>query len=175
MPAPSIIPRLPSSRLSAPRRDYHFPRSQVFSTRPVSFCRPFSARLRRGPDAVPSEDYSRWPPCFAVFWSKGRQNETNGGAQKKDHENYRKTEKQQTGLLSRSEQLGTENRPEIDFDLRRANRALETEKLLALLRSDAPRFFEIAEVVGKWVWIQFSDKQPSTITTRSGRAWLSLE
>ena len=72
--------------------------------------------------------------------------------------------KEKNGLLSRSEQLGFEGRPEIDFDLRRANRALETEKLLALLRSDAPRFFEVAEVVGKWVWIQFSDKQPPTIT-----------
>jgi hypothetical protein len=71
----------------------------------------------------------------------------------------------QMGLLSRSEQSGTENRPEIDFALRRANRALETEKLLALLRSDAPSFYEIAEVVGKWVWIQFSDKQPPTITS----------
>jgi hypothetical protein len=73
--------------------------------------------------------------------------------------------KEKNGLLSRSEQSGLESRPEIDFDLRRANRALETEKLLALLRSDAPRFFEIAEVVGKWVWIQFSDKQPPTITS----------
>jgi hypothetical protein len=72
--------------------------------------------------------------------------------------------KEKKGLLSRSEQLGFEGRPEIDFDLRRANRALETEKLLALLRSDAPRFFEVAEVVGKWVWIQFDEKQPSTIT-----------
>ena len=72
---------------------------------------------------------------------------------------------QKTGLLSRSEQLGTENRLEIDFALRRANRALETENLLALLRIDAPRFFEIAEVVGKWVWVQFSDKQPPTITS----------
>jgi len=71
---------------------------------------------------------------------------------------------QQSGLLSRSEQLGSDNRPEIDFDRRRANRALETEKVLALLRSDAPRFYEVAEVVGKWVWVQFSDKQPSTIT-----------
>ena len=42
---------------------------------------------------------------------------------------------------------------------------METENLLALLRIDAPRFFEIAEVVGKWVWIQFSDKQPPTITS----------
>ena len=73
--------------------------------------------------------------------------------------------KDKNGLLSRSEQSGFESRPEIDFDLRRANRALETEKLLALLRSDAPRFFEVAEVVGKWVWIQFSDKQPPTITS----------
>ncbi len=73
--------------------------------------------------------------------------------------------KEKKGLLRRSEQLGLDGRPQIDFDLRRANRALETEKLLALLRSDAPRFFEVAEVVGKWVWIQFSDKQPPTITS----------
>ena len=124
---------------------------------------------------MPSEDYSRWPPCCAGFWSKGRQNETNSRAQKKDHENYRKEKSENDGLLSRSEQLGTESRPEIDFALRRANRALETEKLLALLRSDAPRFFEIAEVVGKWVWIQFSDKQPPTITSVLSRAWLPLE
>jgi len=71
---------------------------------------------------------------------------------------------QKKGLLSRSEQPGTESRPEIDYALRRTNRALETEKLLALLRSEAPRFFEVAEVVGKWVWIQFGDKQPPTIT-----------
>jgi hypothetical protein len=61
--------------------------------------------------------------------------------------------------------LSTENRPEIDFALRRANRSLDTEKLLALLRSEAPRFFEVAEVVGKWVWIHFSDKQPPTVTS----------
>jgi hypothetical protein len=71
---------------------------------------------------------------------------------------------QKEGLLSRSEQLSTENRPEIDFALRRANQSLDTEKLLALLRSEAPRLFEVAEVVGKWVWVQFKEKQPSTIT-----------
>jgi hypothetical protein len=75
-----------------------------------------------------------------------------------------KNQIQKAGLLNRPEQLSTENRPKIDFALRRANRALETEKLLALLRSESPRFFEVAEVVGKWVWIQFSDKQPPTIT-----------
>jgi hypothetical protein len=38
------------------------------------------------------------------------------------------------------------------------------EALMALLRREAPKFFELAEVVGKWVWIQFSDKQPPTVT-----------
>ena len=71
---------------------------------------------------------------------------------------------QQAGLLNRPEQSSTENRPKIDMALRRANRKLETEKLLALLRSETPNFFELAEVVGKWVWIQFSDKQPSDVT-----------
>ncbi|HEX3797332.1 MAG TPA: hypothetical protein VH413_01420 [Verrucomicrobiae bacterium] len=49
--------------------------------------------------------------------------------------------------------------------LRRVNRRLQTEKLLALLREETPRFFELAEVVGKWVWIQFTEKQPSEITS----------
>jgi hypothetical protein len=69
-----------------------------------------------------------------------------------------------SGLKSRSEQLSTGSRPKIDFALRQANRKLETEKLLTLLRNKTPNFFELAEVVGKWVWIQFTDKQPPGIT-----------
>ena len=77
-----------------------------------------------------------------------------------------KTTRQNTksGLKSRTEQLGTEGRPQIDFGKRSANRLLNTDKLLALLRMEAPRFFELAEVVGKWVWIQFDGKQPSEVT-----------
>ncbi|MGD0615997.1 MAG: hypothetical protein ABSA69_11205, partial [Verrucomicrobiota bacterium] len=52
----------------------------------------------------------------------------------------------------------------IDFERRRANRRLSKDRLLALLRSEAPRFFELAEVVGKWVWIRFAQKQPREIT-----------
>ena len=44
------------------------------------------------------------------------------------------------------------------------NRSLDTERLLALLRSEVPKFYGLAEVVGKWVWIQFADKQPSEVT-----------
>ena len=76
-----------------------------------------------------------------------------------------KNQNQKSGLLNRPEQLSTEQRPKINLELRRANRKLETDKLLALLRSETPNFFDLAEVVGKWVWIQFSDKQPPTITS----------
>jgi hypothetical protein len=78
--------------------------------------------------------------------------------------NTNKNQKQKSEAQSRPEQLSTNNRPKINLELRRANRALETEKLLTLLRSETPSFFELAEVVGKWVWIQFKDKQPSEIT-----------
>ena len=71
---------------------------------------------------------------------------------------------QKSKVQSRPEQLSTGDRPKINLELRRANRKLETEKLLALLRSETPNFFELAEVVGKWVWIQFADKQPSEVT-----------
>jgi hypothetical protein len=71
------------------------------------------------------------------------------------------TKRQQTKKLrSRPEQLGTEQNTRIDFALRRENRSLDTDSLLALLRKDHLRFFELAEVIGKWVWIQFPEKQP---------------
>lgn len=100
-----------------------------------------------------------------------------------------KTKKQSVkGLKSRSEQLSTEKTAEpklleapeqpatpsgereqdgrlpIDLERRHANRKLPTEKLIALLRAEAPRFFEAAEVVGKWVWVQFNEKQPREVT-----------
>jgi transposase len=71
---------------------------------------------------------------------------------------------QKSVAQNRPEQLSTGSKPQIDFALRQANRKLETEKLLALLRNEKPDFFKLAEVVGKWVWIQFSDKQPPTVT-----------
>ncbi|MCE0497331.1 MAG: hypothetical protein LV481_05220 [Methylacidiphilales bacterium] len=69
-----------------------------------------------------------------------------------------------SGLLSRPEPLSSTNRKPIDFGRRRANRSLETAKLLALLEHETPKFFELAEVVGKWVWIQFAGRQPAQVT-----------
>ena len=75
-----------------------------------------------------------------------------------------KIQNAKSGLPNRPEQSSTDARPKIDLKLRRANRKLETEQLLALLEKDAPRFFELAEVVGKWVWITFTGKQPVEVT-----------
>ena len=72
--------------------------------------------------------------------------------------------KSNSGLLSRPELLSTAKQRQIDFTRRKANRSLDTGKLLALLESDAPTFFEVAEVVGKWVWIQFAGKQLAQVT-----------
>ena len=72
--------------------------------------------------------------------------------------------KTKSGLKNRPEPLSTASQRQIDFRRRAANRSLETEKLLTLLESETPKFFELAEVVGKWVWIQFTDKQPVAVT-----------
>ena len=72
-------------------------------------------------------------------------------------------------LKNRPEPRSTEQQKsmhpmQIDFTLRKANRSLDTEKLLALLKSKTPKLFELAEVVGKWVWSEFTEKQPAAIT-----------
>jgi len=73
-----------------------------------------------------------------------------------------------SGLKSRSEQLNTDKTGlvKINQAQRRANRSLNTDSLLALLRAETPDFFKLAEVVGQWVWIQFAGKQPKAITSR---------
>ena len=57
--------------------------------------------------------------------------------------------------------------PPINLARRRANRELSTERVIALLQKEAPGFLDIAEVVGKWVWVQFKDKQPREVTVFS--------
>ena len=51
----------------------------------------------------------------------------------------------------------TDARAKIDWAKRNANRVLNTDALLALLRTETPSLFDVAEIVGKWVWVQFSD------------------
>ena len=54
--------------------------------------------------------------------------------------------------------------PTIDMKRRRFHRGLRTERVLPLLLKEAPEFYERVEVVGKWVWLAFSEKQPPEVT-----------
>jgi hypothetical protein len=85
--------------------------------------------------------------------------------------------KNKSELLSRSEQLSGNNnsqtatatqpeqpapqktvRPYVNFEERDRNRQLPVEKVLDTLRQWIPRAYELAEVVGKWIWITFPEQ-----------------
>ena len=51
----------------------------------------------------------------------------------------------------------------IDSEARKANRTLPTEKVLALLQQQDRRLWEMAEVVGKWIWVSFSEQPAPTV------------
>ena len=52
----------------------------------------------------------------------------------------------------------------IDREQRQANRQLPTEQVLDLLQRRLARAYELAEVVGKWVWVAFSEPQDQQTT-----------
>ena len=56
-----------------------------------------------------------------------------------------------------------DNRLPIDSEARKKNRTLPTEKVLTLLQQQDRRLWELAEVVGKWVWVSFSESPAPTV------------
>ncbi len=104
-----------------------------------------------------------------------------------------KTNKQnQTGLKSQSEQFSTANTSKtaeapkangpsgtdtekkdnrdgkcnlhpIDSEARKQNRTLPTPKVLNLLLNSLPDAYRLAEVVGKWVWVRFTEQPAAEI------------
>ena len=93
-----------------------------------------------------------------------------------------KTNKQNNnrGLKSQSEQLSTikdqqaentaapqaerkDNRLPIDSEARKQNRTLPTPKVLNLLLNSLPDAYRVTEVVGKWVWVRFTDQPAAEI------------
>ena len=56
-----------------------------------------------------------------------------------------------------------DNRLPIDAEARKKNRTLPTPKVLNLLLTNAPDVYRLAEVVGKWVWVQFSQQPAAEI------------
>ena len=57
----------------------------------------------------------------------------------------------------------TDSRLPIDTEARKKNRTLPTEKVLALLQQQDRRLWELAEVVGKWIWVSFSEQPAPTV------------
>ena len=63
----------------------------------------------------------------------------------------------QTGTVKQDTRLP------IDSEARKANRTLPTDKVLALLHTVNPDLFNLAEVVGKWIWVQFKEQPAATL------------
>ena len=68
-----------------------------------------------------------------------------------------RTVEQQTAAAPPTQTERKDNRLPIDGKARRKNRTLPTEKVLNLLLTGSPELYRLAEVVGKWIWIQFSE------------------
>ncbi len=56
-----------------------------------------------------------------------------------------------------------DNRLPIDTEARKKNRTLPTEQVLALLQVQDCRLWEMAEVVGKWIWVSFTESPAPTV------------
>ena len=93
----------------------------------------------------------------------------------KTNKQNKKEKQNKSELQSRSEQLSGNNnsqtvtapaqpapqktvRPYVNFEERDRNRQLPVEKVLDTLRQWMPRAYELAEVVGKWIWITFPEQ-----------------
>jgi hypothetical protein len=99
-----------------------------------------------------------------------------------------KSSKSDPGLESRSAQLSSEptaaapaaaptapapevapqvpkpdSRLPIDIEARKANRSLPTPKVLNLLHAQSPAVYRLAEVVGKWVWVTFTEQPAAEV------------
>jgi hypothetical protein len=85
----------------------------------------------------------------------------------KTQNHQKKSNQTSSGLENRNDKINQEGKPslpKIDLELRRNNRALPTAKVLEVLQGEAPTFWQQAEVVGKWIWIQFKEKQSREVT-----------
>ena len=119
---------------------------------------------------VPSKDYSHAPPGIAGFVCEGRQSEDEQQNPKK--KTMKTNQKNQTkGLKNRADQQLNPNtqaerkdqRLPIDREQRQQNRTLPTPKVLNLLIAKLPDVYRVAEVVGKWVWVQFTESPAAEI------------
>ena len=109
----------------------------------------------------------------------------------KTNKHNKAEKKNKSELPSRSEQLSGNNssqtatapaqpapqktvRPYVNCEERDRNRQLPVDKVLDTLRQWIPRAYELAEVVGKWIWISFPEQPVETLRadlTQLGFHW----
>jgi hypothetical protein len=56
-----------------------------------------------------------------------------------------------------------DNRLPIDAEARKKNRTLPTPKVLHLLLTSLPDAYRLAEVVGRWVWVRFTEQPAAEV------------
>jgi len=122
---------------------------------------------------VPSKDYSHGGGLGLPLFHEGRRTEDAQQSRKK--KTMKTNTKKSIGLGSRSAQLSStdtntpatagavapvakpDNRLPIDAETRKKNRTLPITKVLELLKTSNPGLFNLAEVVGRWVWVAFRE------------------
>ena len=122
---------------------------------------------------MPSKDYSHGGGLGLPLFHEGRRTEDAQQSRKK--KTMKTNTKKSIGLGSRSAQLSStdtntpatagavapvakpDNRLPIDAETRKKNRTLPITKVLELLKTSNPGLFNLAEVVGRWVWVAFRE------------------
>ena len=123
---------------------------------------------------APSEEHFHGGGLGLPLFHEGRRTED---AQQSSKKKTMKTNNKKSvqGLGSRSAQLSSnntaaaeapsavapvakpDNRLPIDAEARKKNRTLPITKVLELLKTSNPGLFNLAEVVGRWIWVAFRE------------------
>ncbi len=70
---------------------------------------------------------------------------------------------EQTNTNTEAQAERKDNRLPIDTEARKKNRTLPTTKVLSALHQQLPAAYRLAEVVGKWVWVRFTEQPTAEI------------
>ena len=84
-------------------------------------------------------------------------------SQKKSNRLPRESEQSQQAGGRTAAAAKQDTRLPIDSEARKKNRTLPTPTVLQRLQTSLPEVYRLAEVVGKWVWVSFSEQPAAEI------------
>ena len=156
-------------------------RSGFFCSAFLSVALPASPQDQPAHSWRPSKDHFHGGGLAARRFREGRRTEdamqsrkkktmkTNTQTNEGAREQIRNIEQSQTntaapeGAVAPAQPERKDNRLPIDSEARKQNRTLPTPKVLTLLHQQLPAAYRLAEVVGKWVWVQFNEQPAAEI------------